>query len=118
MRAALESIAYQVRDVIDVMSRASGLPLTHIYGDGGMVGNRFLMQFVADVCRLTVEASEVPALSALGAAQAGMLGMGIYKDLEALHALPLPMVRCTPSELAAPFENWYQSWLVAVQRVL
>ena len=118
VRAALESIAYQVRDVIDLMSRAAGVQLQQIHGDGGMVSNAFLMQFVADVCRLTVEAAAIPELSALGAALAGGLGLGIYANIEALNALPLPTIRYTPQADAATVEGWYQGWLAAVQRVL
>lgn len=118
VRAALESIAYQVRDIIDVMRQAAGSTFAQIHGDGGMVNNHFLMQFVADICRLTVEASEVPELSALGAAQAGLLGMGVYADVEVLSALSLPSVRYTPSAPEAIIEQWYQGWRAAVQRVL
>jgi glycerol kinase len=118
VRAALESIAYQVRDVIDLMSRAAGIRLQEIHGDGGMVSNHFLMQFVADVCRLVVCASEVPELSALGAAQAGMLGMSLYEDVNALNALVLPTVSYAPAQAESMVEAWYQGWLAAVQRVL
>lgn len=113
IRAALESIGYQVRDAIDLMSTAGGVKLQQIYGDGGMVANTFLMQFVADVCGLTVEASEVPELSALGAAQAGLLGMSFFADITALTAIRLPTVRYVPQAAATLVENWYQGWLVA-----
>jgi glycerol kinase len=118
VRAALESIGYQVRDVIDLMSRSAGIELQVIHGDGGMVSNRFVMQFVADVCRLTVQASSVPELSALGAVQAGLLGMGIYPDLDALSAISLSSVCYSPAEDPQKIESWYQGWLAAVQRVL
>lgn len=118
VRAALEAIAYQVRDVTDLMSRSAGIQLEAVHGDGGMVANRFLMQFVADVCRLVVQASQVAELSALGAAQAGMLGMGIYPDISALRELALPVARYTPQADRARVEAWYRGWLAAVQRVL
>jgi glycerol kinase len=118
VRAALEAIGYQVRDVIELMSRAAGINLEQIHGDGGMVGNRFLMQFVADVCRLVVQASEVAELSALGAAQAGMIGMGIYADIGALDALKPPTIRYVPQAESSTVEAWYRGWLAAVQRVL
>ena len=118
VRAALESIAYQVRDVIDLMSHAAGLTLQQIHADGGMVGNGFLMQFVADVCRLTIEAAETPELSALGAAQAGRLGMGLCATIEDLNTLTLPVIRYAPQADKAVVESWYQGWLAAVQRVL
>ncbi|MFN8090853.1 MAG: FGGY-family carbohydrate kinase [Vicinamibacteria bacterium] len=75
-RAALEAIAYQIRDVLDAMAVAAGRPLVELSADGGMVTNAFLMQFIADVARVGVRASAVPELSALGAALAGMLGAG------------------------------------------
>lgn len=118
VRAALESIAYQVRDVTDLMSQAAAIELETIHGDGGMVNNHFLMQFVADVCRLVVQASAVAELSALGAAQAGMLGMGLYADVAALGELQLPTNDYTPQADPAVVEAWYRGWLAAVQRVL
>ena len=118
VRAALESIGYQIRDIIELMSRTAGITLQSIHGDGGMVSNQFLMQFVADVCHLTVRAAQVPELSALGAAQAGMLGVGLYPNLEALATSGLPPVDYAPQGNQALVEEWYRGWLAAVQRVL
>ncbi|MBK8024985.1 MAG: glycerol kinase GlpK [Chloroflexi bacterium] len=118
VRAALESIAYQIRDIIELMGRAAGLRLQKIHGDGGGVANLFLMQLVADVCRLEVEASEVSNLSAWGAALTGLLGRGVYDGLGALNALPLPATHYVPQAPEAIIEAWYQGWLAAVQRVL
>ncbi len=86
VRAALESIGYQIRDVIDLISRAAQIELDTIHADGGMVNNRFVMQFTADVCGLTVQAARVPELSALGAVQAGLIGLKIVPDRAALNA--------------------------------
>lgn len=118
VRAALEAIGYQVRDVIDLMSRAAGIQLQTIHGDGGMVSNTFVMQFVADVCRLTVQASAEPELSALGAVQMGLLGMGLSANLEALCEISLSSVIYTPKADAESIQDWYEGWLDAVQRVL
>ena len=78
-RAALEAIAYQVRDVLGLMAHEAGIALEYIHGDGGAVSNRFLMQFVADITRYQVRASSLPELSALGAVLAGTLGMGVCR---------------------------------------
>ena len=78
-RAALEAIAYQIRDVLDAMAAEASRPLVELSADGGMVDNAFLVQFIADVARVAVRASTVPELSALGAALAGMLGHGMSR---------------------------------------
>lgn len=92
--------------------------MQRIHGDGGMVNNAFLMQFVADICGVEVDASTVPELSALGAARAGELGLGVYANIEALSALPLPCIHYAPQANETLVEDWYQGWLAAVQRVL
>lgn len=116
VRAALEAIAYQVYDVIELISRTAKIDLREIHGDGGMISNAFLMQFVADVCGLDVLASSVAELSAWGAAQAGMLGMGAVPSIEALEALPVQ--RYTPMKPRETVEGWIEGWRAAVQRVL
>jgi len=118
VRAALEAIGYQVRDIVDLMSRSAGIELQTIHGDGGMVSNAFVMQFVADMCRLTVQASSVAELSAWGAAQAGLLGMSLADDLDALGEIALKTVNYYPTEETEKIEAWYQGWRAAVQRVL
>lgn len=118
VRAALESIAYQVRDVLTLMAQDSGVPLQMIQGDGGAVSNRFLMQFVADMTRLHVRASTLPELSALGAVFAGLLGTGIYGDLADLESLPADFDDYQPQMDEAQVERNYAGWKVAVQRVL
>lgn len=118
VRAALESIGYQIRDIIDMMSDAGGIKLQTIHGDGGMVSNGFVMQFVADVCGLTVQASEVAELSALGAVQAGLLGLNIIKNVDGLSAISLSTVDYTPQTDAQTMQALYDGWRAAVQRVL
>lgn len=115
VRAALESIAYQVKDVLGLMASDAGVQLQHVYGDGGMVNNRFLMQFVADMTRFTVRASSLPELSALGAVMAGMLGMGLVSDFS---GLPHLFDEYSPAMPPEQVEEYYAGWLAAVQRVL
>ena len=117
-RAALESIAYQIKDALDDMAAEAGMPLDAIRGDGGMVANRFLMQFVADVLRIPVVASQVAELSPLGAAMAGAVGMGVYKGLADLAKLDLGTVEYAPAMDARTAAAYVAGWKQAVRRVL
>ncbi len=117
-RAALESIAYQVKDVLDVMAAEADVPLTYVHADGGMVRNEFLMQFVADITGLGVRTSMLPELSALGAVFSGALGMGVYDSLDDLVQLPLGFTDYSPAMDADLVEKNYAGWKAAVNRVL
>ena len=94
------------------------MPLQSVKGDGGAVANRFLMQFVADMTRLKVQASTLPELSALGAVFSGLLGMGVYPSLSALEALPAGFDDYEPALAADQVESLYAGWQRAVMRVL
>jgi len=118
VRAALEGIAFRIRDVVLLMVQEAGVPLQHIHADGGAVQNSFLMQFVADVVQVTVRASRLAELSAQGAALAGMLGTGIYDSLDDLKQLRQPFVDYEPGIDAAEADRVYQDWLLAVNQVL
>jgi glycerol kinase len=118
VRAALESIAYRVKDVLDLMAQDAGIPLQLVHADGGAVRNSFLMQFVADMIRLTVRASSLPELSALGAVFSGALGMGIHASLDDLEKLPLAYIDYEPTMDAVQAEHYYAGWKAAVQRLL
>lgn len=118
VRAALESIAYQLRDVLDLMQTGAGLPRPVLHGDGGPTANRFLMQFVADLCGLELRVSAVPASSAWGAASAGMLGLGLHASLGALAALPRAWTVYRPRMTPARVRELHDGWRAAVQRVL
>ncbi len=118
VRAALESIAYQVKDVLDLMCAQAEIEMRQVQGDGGMVSNHFLMQFVADVTRLKVRAATLPELSPLGAALAGMLGMKVYQSLADLDALPHNFTEYVPDADADRFAAAYAGWQSAVMQVL
>jgi glycerol kinase len=118
VRAALEAIAYQVRDVLTLMSAEAGVSMQHIHADGGMVNNRFLMQFCADLTRIVVRASSLPELSALGAVLSGALGMGVYHSLDDLNALAHESVDYQAQANPTVMESYYAGWQAAVQRVL
>jgi glycerol kinase len=115
-RAALEAIAYQIRDVLDAMAADAGHPLAELSADGGMVDNAFLVQFIADVARVVVRASTVPELSALGAALAGMLGTGVYASLDELQCLDLGVRRYAPRMPPERADALHAEWRRAVAR--
>lgn len=118
VRAGLESIAYRITDVLDLMAQDAGTSLEYVNADGGAVRNRFLMQFVADMTQLTVRASSLPELSALGAALSGMLGTHIYDSLNALEQLPADFVAYQPEMNPELAREYYSGWQAAVQQVL
>lgn len=80
IRATLESIAYQTKDVIDAMIEDSGINLTALKVDGGATANNFLMQFQADILNVNVERPDVTETTALGAAYLAGLAVGFWKS--------------------------------------
>lgn len=83
-RAALEATAYQARDVIEAMEKDSGIQLTELRVDGGMVVNELLMQFQADILDVAVVRPKVTQTTALGAAYAAGLATGYWKNTDDL----------------------------------
>ncbi|MDX1514688.1 MAG: FGGY-family carbohydrate kinase, partial [Gammaproteobacteria bacterium] len=81
-RAALEAVAYQTVDLLDAMADDAGVDLSALRVDGGMVENRWLMQFLADMTGLRVERPEVIETTALGAAYLAGLGAGLFGSLD------------------------------------
>jgi len=118
VRAALESIAYQVKDVLTLMAQDAGVRLQAIKADGGAVSNRFLMQFTADMVGLEVRASALPELSALGVVFSGLLGSGLCASLAELETLPAAFNTCQPTMNDELMQKNYMGWRAAVQRVL
>ena len=118
IRAALESIAYQIRDVLDAMRSRAGIDPKVIHADGGATRNRFLMQFIADVTGLELTAAQVPDCSPLGAAMAGALGMGIYSNLDELARLPRQAITYRPRMPADQVEKLVAGWKRALGQVL
>jgi glycerol kinase len=117
-RAALEAIAYRVRDVLSLMAQDAGMTLDYVHGDGGAVSNRFLMQFVADITRYRVRASTLPELSALGAVLSGLLGTGQVESLSACEALPYAFEDYAPVMDVQQADDYYAGWQAAVRQVV
>jgi glycerol kinase len=119
VRAGLEAIGYQIKDVLDWMAPGGPLnPPGDIHADGGAVRNRFLTQFIADMTRRTVLVPDVAELSALGAVYAGMLGMNEVVGLADLERLPRKIIEYHPVMPLERALTLYQGWQEAVKRVL
>jgi len=115
-RAVLEATAYQTRDVLDAMQRDAGFPLQVLRVDGGMVRNELLMQFQADVLGVSVARSAVAETTALGAAYAAGLAVGVWSGEEELRALWSCDRQWQPSMPAERRELLYRMWQRAVER--
>ncbi|MFH2039911.1 MAG: FGGY-family carbohydrate kinase, partial [Chloroflexota bacterium] len=83
-RAVLEASAYQTREVLDAMNKDSGVKLTRLKVDGGMVSNELLMQFQADILDVPVIRPKVAETTALGAAYAAGLAVGFWQNFDEL----------------------------------
>jgi glycerol kinase len=118
VRAALESIAYQISDVLHMMRCDAGIKLRRLHADGGPTRNKFLMQLTADVTRLGLSVSEVAESSAWGAAMNGLLGLNVYQSLDELAKLPRPQASFHPRMNRRQVRQLHQGWRAAVKRVL
>ena len=118
VRAALESIAYQIRDVLDMMRADAGIGLQRLHADGGPTRNAFLMQFTADITDVELDVADVAESSAWGAAMNALLGLGVYQSLDDLSALPRASTVFTPAMNPGTARLLYEGWLAAVRKVL
>jgi glycerol kinase len=117
-RAVLEATAYQTREVVEAMEQDSGIRLSALRVDGGMVENNLLMQFQADMLARPVVRPASTELTALGAAYAAGLAVGVFKDLAELRALWSAGQTWTPNMDESRRDELYQSWKKAVARSL
>jgi len=116
IRAALESIAYQTRDVLDAMQQDSGERLKSLRVDGGAVANNFLMQFQADILGTQVERPQMRETTALGAAYLAGLACGFWGSLEELRGKAVIEREFEPQRPEAEKEKLYAGWQKAVSR--
>jgi glycerol kinase len=116
VRATLEAIAYQTRDVLDAMERDSGIQLQALRVDGGACANDFLMQFQADLLDVPVERPKVIETTALGAAYLAGLAVGFW-TLESLSGTVSPERVFLPEMSEARRAELYAGWKKAVERV-
>ncbi|WP_022875171.1 glycerol kinase GlpK [Glutamicibacter mishrai] len=115
-RAALESTAFQTREVLDAVNADAEVPLTELKVDGGMVANEALMQFQADILGVPVVRPKVTETTALGAAYAAGLAVGFWKDLGELEANWSEDKRWEPTMDEDARERNLRLWKKAVTR--
>ncbi|MEH0664799.1 glycerol kinase GlpK [Vibrio scophthalmi] len=114
IRATLEGIAYQTRDVIDAMQSDSGIKLEALRVDGGAVANNFLMQFQADVLDVDVMRPKVTEVTALGAAYLAGLEVGFWDSLDELSNKAEIDRQFTPHHDEEKRQRRYKGWKRAV----
>ena len=115
-RAALEATAFQTREVLDAMNKDSGVNLTALKVDGGMVYNELLMQFQSDILGVPVIRPQVAETTALGAAYAAGLAVGFWDSVEDLRANWAKDKEWEPKMDEADRGKQYQGWKKAVTR--
>lgn len=115
-RAALEATAFQTREVLEAMEADSGVRLTSLKVDGGMVINDLLMQFQSDILNVPVIRPTVTETTALGAAYAAGLAVGFWQNFDELRANWGKDHEWQPRMDASTRENLYRHWKKAVTR--
>jgi glycerol kinase len=116
IRATLESIAYQTRDVLELMRSECGIDLRELRVDGGACANNFLMQFQADILGVPVERPEVIETTALGAAYLAGLAVGFWKNQDAVAEKRKVNRKFAPSMEEGRRQALYAKWKKAVER--
>ena len=118
VRAAQEAIAYQIRDVLEMMLADAGVKVRSLHADGGPTRNRFLMQFTADITRTQIKVADIADSSAWGAAMCGLLGLGACESFDELSCLPRTDKTFKPEMKPSTAKQLHEQWRSAVQRVL
>jgi glycerol kinase len=118
VRATLDSIAYQVRDVIVAMESDTGRPMSELRADGGATANRYLMQFQADILDKPVRRAKIAETTAMGAAMLAGLAIGVWKSPDDLREIVQRADVFTPNMQPAEREQLLAGWRDAVARAL
>ncbi|EAC5363071.1 glycerol kinase, partial [Listeria monocytogenes] len=114
VRATLQAVAYQSKDVIDTMKKDSGIDIPLLKVDGGAAKNDLLMQFQADILDIDVQRAANLETTALGAAYLAGLAVGFWKDLDELKSMAEEGQMFTPEMPAEERDNLYEGWKQAV----
>jgi glycerol kinase len=117
-RAALEAAAYQAREVFEAIVADSNVNLKTLNVDGGGTNNKLLMQFQADIINVPVVKPAVMETTAIGAAFAAGLAVGVWKDLDEIKSLWAVAETYQPKMASAEREKYWQGWQKAVMRSL
>jgi len=118
IRAAQESIAYQVMDILNAMERDTGVSLTQLKVDGGASRDKFLMQFQSDICRIAIVRPTVRESTALGAACLAGITVGFWKDQEDIKSKWQRYAVFEPEIASDKREKLIDGWHKAVERSL
>jgi glycerol kinase len=118
IRATLESLAYQSRDVLEVMHTDSGIELQALRVDGGASANNFLMQFQSDILGVPVERPQIIETTALGAAYLAGLAVGFWPDRQTIAEHWNMDRKFMPTMEADTRETLYSGWKKAVKRAM
>jgi len=117
-RAALEAVAFQTREVVDAMAADSGVALTELKVDGGMISNDTLMQFQADILGVPVVRPEVAETTALGAAYAAGIAVGYWNGEQDVIDNWAEGKRWEPNLDEAERERLVRNWKKAVSKTM
>lgn len=118
LRAALESIAYQVKDLADMMSQGAGTSLKELRVDGGPTKNNLLMQFQADVLQTPICCSDVEEASALGAVLMNGLARGVWNSFSELLSLRKEQMLRLPQMDKNKVGTLYTGWQLAIKALI
>ena len=118
IRATLDSLAYQTKDVLGAMEKASGISLRSLKVDGGATANNLLMQFQSDLLGVPVDRPQVTETTALGAAYLAGLATGVWQDRQDLVKYWQLDRRFLPDMAEAERTRLYRGWQKAVERTL
>ena len=117
VRAAYESIVYQIRDVIAVMERAADVPLRELFLDGGLVQRPFLLQYLADTLNRPVSTLTLSEISAAGAAALAALKLGLINSLDAYRETRVVARRVEPGPGVEAAARNHEQWLQWIRRL-
>ena len=118
VRAAEESIAYQINDILERMQKDSGVPLTQLRVDGGPTRDKFLMQFQSDISNTNVVVPEVEELSALGSANMAGLATNFWKSVNEIKQKRRVLAEFYPSMMEEDRIKNKKGWSDAINRAL
>jgi glycerol kinase len=117
VRAALESIPFQIKDVIAAMETDTGIALVKLMVNGGITTNHFVLQLIADVLKCELVKQDMPDVSALGAAYLAGLKAGVFKSLEEIKRLKNAPTSFTQTAAENNMQQYYQEWLSHIKGV-
>jgi len=116
VRAALESIPYQIKDVIASMQLDAGIDLKELMTDGGISSNQFVIRFLSDLLNKKVVTIGMPDVSALGAAYLAGLKVGVYSSIDALKKLNTDKNEYLPAKDTRHVRKYYEGWIIVIKQ--